>query len=311
MKRMHFSLGLPCVLALACASNAASPELVDARRAYDRLRMSDANAVVPEKVVSAKQALERAEGAHADSPGSFEERQRAYVAVRASELATAYAELRKAQTDRQRAEQGYAARQDELRRAAETQADRTQRSLEETQNNLVSARRDVAAQSAAVQTKDRELASERKARQEAEKNAAAAIASLREVAQVKEESRGTVITLDGAVLFVTGKSELMPLAQQKLDQVAKALGDLDDKQTVLVEGHTDSKGPDDANMVLSQARAESVRAYLVGRGVKPDRISAVGRGEAQPVATNDTPEGRANNRRVEIVISPKTGAPAR
>ena len=103
----------------------------------------------------------------------------------------------------------------------------------------------------------------------------------------------------------------MPLAQQKLDQVAKALGDLDDKQTVLVEGHTDSKGPDDANMALSQARAESVRAYLVSRGVKPARISAVGRGEAQPVATNDTPEGRANNRRVEIVISPKPSASAR
>jgi outer membrane protein OmpA-like peptidoglycan-associated protein len=186
-----------------------------------------------------------------------------------------------------------------LRRAAENQADRTQRSLDETRNNLVSAQRNVAAQSAALEQ-------ERKARQEAEKNAAAAVASLREVAQVKEESRGTVITLDGAVLFVTGKSELMPLAQQKLDQVAKALGDLDDKQTVVVEGHTDSKGPDDANMVLSQARAESVRAYLVSRGVKPERISAIGRGEAQPVATNDTPEGRANNRRVEIVISPKS-----
>jgi outer membrane protein OmpA-like peptidoglycan-associated protein len=304
MKRMNISLYLPCVLALACASNAASPELVDARRAYDRLRMSDAYAVVPEKVVSAKQALERAETAHADSPGSFEERQRAYVAERASALATAYAELRKAEKDRVGAEESYKARQDDLRRAAESQADRTQRSLEETNNNLVSARRDMAA-------RDRELAQERKARQEAEKNAAAAVASLREVAQVKEESRGTVITLDGAVLFVTGKSELMPLAQQKLDQVAKALGDLDDKQTVVVEGHTDSKGPDDANMVLSQARAESVRAYLVSHGVKPERISAVGRGEGQPVATNDTPEGRANNRRVEIVISPKSGGSAR
>jgi outer membrane protein OmpA-like peptidoglycan-associated protein len=168
----------------------------------------------------------------------------------------------------------------------------------------------VAQQSVTIQTKNRELESERKARQEAEKNAAAAVASLREIAQVKEESRGTVITLDGAVLFVTGKSELMPLARQKLDEVAKAMQDLDDKQTIVVEGHTDSKGNDDANMVLSQARAESVRSYLVSRGVKAERISAVGRGEAQPVASNDTPEGRANNRRVEIVISPRQGAPA-
>src|SRR6185503_1845136 len=100
MKTAYISLCLSSVLALACASSAASPELVDARRAYDRLRMSDANAVVPDKVVSAQQALDRAERAHADSPGSFEERNRAYVAERTAELASAYAELKKAAKDR-------------------------------------------------------------------------------------------------------------------------------------------------------------------------------------------------------------------
>jgi outer membrane protein OmpA-like peptidoglycan-associated protein len=303
MKALNVAWCLSSVLALACASTAPSTELVDARRAYDRVRMSDANTVVPDKVVSAQQALERAERAHADDAGSFEERQLATNALRQAQLATAYAGLSKAETARANADETYKARQDQLRRAAE-------RSLETTQGDLASARRDVAAQSATLQTRNRELESERKARQEAEKNAAAALASLREIAQVKEESRGTVITLDGAVLFVTGKSELMPLARQKLDDVAKAMQDLDDKQTIVVEGHTDSKGNDDANMALSQARAESVRAYLVSRGVKPERITAVGRGEAQPVASNDTPEGRANNRRVEIVISPRQGAPA-
>jgi OOP family OmpA-OmpF porin len=70
----------------------------------------------------------------------------------------------------------------------------------------------------------------------------------------------------------------------------------------LIEGHTDSQGNDQANLALSQARAEAVRQYLVGRGVAQDKVRAVGRGEQQPVATNDSPEGRANNRRVEIVV---------
>jgi outer membrane protein OmpA-like peptidoglycan-associated protein len=109
------------------------------------------------------------------------------------------------------------------------------------------------------------------------------VASLKEIARVKEESRGTVITLDGAVLFVTGKSELLPLAQQKLDQVANALKEMDEGKTVVVEGHTDSQGSDDTNLKLSQQRAESVRSHLVARGVPADRITAVGRGEQQQI----------------------------
>jgi OOP family OmpA-OmpF porin len=70
----------------------------------------------------------------------------------------------------------------------------------------------------------------------------------------------------------------------------------------VVEGHTDSNGNDASNQKLSQDRAESVRAYLVQRGVKSERITAVGKGESTPVATNDTTEGRANNRRVEIIV---------
>jgi outer membrane protein OmpA-like peptidoglycan-associated protein len=128
------------------------------------------------------------------------------------------------------------------------------------------------------------------------------MASLAEIARVKEESRGMVITLDGSVLFVTGKSDLLPIAREKLDQVAKVLQDADPGQTFVVEGHTDAQGSDQANLALSQARAESVRTYLVSRGVAAERIRALGRGEAQPVASNDSPEGRANNRRVEIVV---------
>src|SRR5690606_13296155 len=115
------------------------------------------------------------------------------------------------------------------------------------------------------------------------------------------------ITLNGAVLFETDKSELLPTAKTRLDEVATALQDLRPGQTIVVEGHTDSVGADDYNMKLSQSRADSVRSYLVSRGVPTNIISAVGRGETTPVAQNTTPEGRANNRRVEIVISPAKG----
>ena len=72
---------------------------------------------------------------------------------------------------------------------------------------------------------------------------------------------------------------------------------------IVVEGYTDSVGSDATNQKLSKDRAESVRAYLVSKGVPSEKITSVGKGEANPVASNDTPEGRANNRRVEIVVA--------
>jgi outer membrane protein OmpA-like peptidoglycan-associated protein len=75
-----------------------------------------------------------------------------------------------------------------------------------------------------------------------------------------------------------------------------------------VEGHTDSQGTDAHNLDLSQRRAESVRAALLARGYDASRVQAVGIGEARPVADNNTAEGRANNRRVEIIIQPPATA---
>jgi outer membrane protein OmpA-like peptidoglycan-associated protein len=82
--------------------------------------------------------------------------------------------------------------------------------------------------------------------------------------------------------------------------VATALTDR--KENIVVEGHTDSRGSDSYNLDLSERRAQSVRDYLVTRGVSANHCRAVGYGESRPVADNRTAEGRANNRRVEIVI---------
>ena len=148
-----------------------------------------------------------------------------------------------------------------------------------------------------------EDAEARVARLEAE---AQARAKLEGLGTVKQDERGLVLTITGSVLFASDEAELLPAAARQLDAVAEALADQPGDQEILVEGHADNKGPETYNQDLSLARAEAVRSYLGRRGVDPSHIRAVGFGETSPVASNRTAEGRADNRRVEIVL-PRTG----
>jgi outer membrane protein OmpA-like peptidoglycan-associated protein len=109
---------------------------------------------------------------------------------------------------------------------------------------------------------------------------------------------GKPLVLKG-VTFQTGKAVLLPASQGILDQVAQSLVDNPDVN-VEVGGHTDNAGTDAANLRLSQARADAVREYLIGKGVDAGRITAKGYGEGNPVADNKTAAGRAANRRVEL-----------
>jgi outer membrane protein OmpA-like peptidoglycan-associated protein len=310
MKLTQLLCPLTLMVAFGCAATGPSPELIDARRAYDSARQSEAATYSPDKLLTAKQALERAEAAHADDAGSFEEKSLAYVAQRKAQYATVYGMYEKDRRDQAEAQQAYRDKQDSLRRNAVQQATEAQRSLAATWDNLSSARKEIAAQQTQIQKSQAELDAEKQARAKAEQSAAAAMASLSKIAQVKEEQRGVVITLDGQVLFVTGKAELLPIARDRLNEVAKSLKELDDDKLVSIEGFTDSRGADDTNMKLSQDRANAVRDYLASQGVKPQKLRAIGRGEASPVASNDTPEGRANNRRVEIIIQSSAQAAA-
>lgn len=123
------------------------------------------------------------------------------------------------------------------------------------------------------------------------------------VAAVGAEIR---LSLNSAVLFDVGKAALKPAADTELAALAKALTSYGDGIGITIEGHTDSVGSDADNLSLSQARAESVQQYLVSRaGVDPARISTVGYGEKRPVASNDDEQGRALNRRVDILVSPQ------
>jgi outer membrane protein OmpA-like peptidoglycan-associated protein len=123
---------------------------------------------------------------------------------------------------------------------------------------------------------------------------------LQKFADVKEDERGTIITLAGGIPFKTGKADLQPVAIDRLKIVAEALKGT--QRTILVEGHTDSTGKPETNMKLSQARAETVRKYLIDGGLPADQIRAVGVGQDRPVADNKTSSGRAKNRRVEVIL---------
>jgi len=138
-----------------------------------------------------------------------------------------------------------------------------------------------------------------------ERKAQSALQNLGQVANVKEEPRGVVITLSGALLFPSGDERLSPVARKDLDQVAHALAAQPADTTFQVEGYTDDTGSPKQNDQLAQRRAKAVADHLIQNGIDPSRIHVVSHGENDPVANNDSAEGRAANRRVEIVVENK------
>lgn len=148
-----------------------------------------------------------------------------------------------------------------------------------------------------AQAKEAELA--RKEAQLAE----AATSDLRGRMQSLRPARGAhgmQMTIDD-IAFVPGKPALRPAASSNLDKVV-AFVNGNPRKPIRIEGHTDNRGDANANAQLSQHRAEAVRDALVAAGVDASRITVSGRGEADPVAANDSEEGRARNRRVDVIL---------
>jgi len=283
MKNVLLATVAPFALAvstiLACGSALPPSELVTARESYARASHGPAAEFKPDELHEAKDALDTAESSFSKDGPSPETKDLAYAAGLKSEEAEADARTMIAQKEK-----------DEAQKKSQSQTLDTMRR----------------AKSELAQTKQ-ELASERQKREEAEKKAAQAMADLQRIAAVKQESRGMVITLSGEVLFPSGQASLLPGAMVKLNDVAEALTKGSPESKIVVEGHTDSQGKADFNQELSLRRGQAVRDYLVSRGIAADRISAHGMGSTRPVATNANPEGRANNRRVEIVVQPAPG----
>lgn len=267
-------------LGSGCAAAVPNPELVEARNAYAAAKEGPAADLAPARLEEARQALERAEAAFEDDRKGEEAKITAYIATRRSEIAT----IRGSEKSHEK----------KIKELKEEYEQLEKKYLSMTKEELAAAKAGLAQTKAGLERSQAQLMA-------AEGRLASAVASLKEMAQVKEEARGVVITLSGSVLFATGKHQLLPIAKDKLNDVAKALVD-QGYTKILVEGHTDSQGSESNNEELSLQRAESVREHLVSQGIDSDKIGAKGLGESRPVAPNDTPEGRANNRRVEIVV---------
>lgn len=120
-------------------------------------------------------------------------------------------------------------------------------------------------------------------------------------AKIERVGEGIKITFDSGLLFDVNKAQLKAASMENLRNLAKILIKYKDTE-ILLEGHTDSDGSEDYNLNLSRSRAQSVSNYLASLDVDPTRFTIMGYGEQQPIATNETVEGKAMNRRVEVAI---------
>jgi outer membrane protein OmpA-like peptidoglycan-associated protein len=257
-------------LLAGCAANIPPSELISARQSYQKASTGQAAQLVPAELHKAKVALDLAEQSFLDEPESFRTSDLAYIADRKAKIAEALAVTVASNEAMTKADKDYQTIQAEI-----------------------------------MKNRTEQIASAQKAQLEAENKTAKVQADLAKLAAVKEEGRGMVITLSGSVVFTSNKSALLPSAQNRLNKVADAL--LETKERNLtIEGYTDSQGSSEYNQNLSQQRANVVREFLISRGYPGNLIKAQGMGESSPIADNSTAEGRANNRRVEIVVDHNT-----
>ncbi|HSB64174.1 MAG TPA: OmpA family protein [Thermoanaerobaculia bacterium] len=233
------------------------------------------------------------------------ESERMEAAARAREAEQQAADERvralQAQLDAERqkaAEQQQQAQMESLRAQIEEQkkaADAARRAAEE---QVAAARRTADAERARADLARRD-AEQAAAREKTQGDLLARLQAIERSARV--EARGIVLTLPGSVYFDTGRADVKKGAAERVARIGEALAGAPERK-LIVEGHTDSTGSAATNEKLSALRAEAVKAILVAHGVSPDRIETHGYAATKPVASNATPAGRSENRRVELVV---------
>jgi len=256
----------------------------------------DANAAV---AAEKRAALEREAKARADADAEMRRRQEADQARAAAEAAKAEAVRMK-----QEAEQ---ASQDAVRQKQE--AEQARAAAQQQQQVAQAAAEQAARDRAAAVSQQRaaeaetEKAKQAAAQAEAEKAQLRAqlLSQLNSILQTRDSARGLIVNMSD-VLFDTGSYTLKPGAREKLAKISGIVL-AHPGLNLQIEGHTDSVGSDEFNQQLSERRADSVRDFLAEQGVPGSAISARGFGKTQPVAGNDTAEGRQRNRRVELVVN--------
>jgi outer membrane protein OmpA-like peptidoglycan-associated protein len=209
------------------------------------------------------------------------------------------AEAASADADRRRAEavQATAAAQRE-QQAAQGESDRNRAAAADAQQGQMDAEAESDRNRAAAATSDRQL---QQAVQDREALRARLLEQFNAILATRDTARGLVVNLSD-VLFDTGKYTLRPMAREKLAKISGIILVYPDLR-LAIEGNTDSVGGDAMNQELSEQRAGAVRDYLAKQNIPLTSMTSRGFGKTQPVASNDTMEGRQQNRRVEMIVS--------
>jgi outer membrane protein OmpA-like peptidoglycan-associated protein len=286
----------------------------------------DARAITVKRLDEERQAKERQAAAdrEAKAKADSEAAQRAtleaqLVAERAARekaeaeaaraAALAQQQAAEAEAERSRLAAAQAARDKADAEAAAAQAARDKANAEAATVNAQAATASAEAAKAAAlaqqQAAQADAERARKAMQDSEAEKAALRAQLLDqlntILQTRDSARGLIVNMSD-VLFDTGSYTLRAAAREKLAKISGIVL-AHPGLNLQIEGHTDSVGGDDYNQELSEHRAEAVREYLIEQGVAGSAVVARGFGKTQPVASNDTPEGRQKNRRVELVVN--------
>lgn len=315
-------------------------ELFEARNAVRIARNAQADHYAASSFARAQQQLQNAEGVYSrgsdrkaveaaarDVVETAEEARVMAVKQKAEEDAQAKAaadkraaedqaaaELKRRQDAEVARQQAEAAKADALKMKQEAEAEAAAAAKQKqeaeaaaaaavAQQQAAQAAADQAARDKAAAEADAQQARQAAAKAEAEKAdlRAQLLNQLNSILQTRDSARGLIVNMSD-VLFDTGSYTLKPGAREKLAKISGILL-AHPGLNLQIEGYTDSVGSDEFNQQLSERRADSVRDFLAEQGVPATSITAKGLGKSQPVATNDTPEGRQRNRRVELVVN--------
>ena len=305
--RTLVAIAVASILLAACAAAPVKPSGAEEARAKLTQLQADPNLAneAPAAIAEAERAVQAAELPQTDRDlGLY----RVYIADRKVDIAKAQAQTRYFEDQRAALEaQRQSARLDARTREADSATDQMRLArADDAAQKLVAAQAQLEADAA--------TADANQARNDADAANISAVVAAQQAAQqaadlqlqidtlnARVTERGLVLTL-GDVLFTTGRADLQAGATNHLDKLVAFLNRYPSRE-VSIEGYTDSVGSLDYNQGLSERRAESVRHYLREQGIDSGRLTASGKGESGPVASNDSASGRQQNRRVEVIIS--------
>jgi outer membrane protein OmpA-like peptidoglycan-associated protein len=301
---------LPLFVAMGCASEqkrAARAQMERARTAYQQAQADPTvQTYAPLRLIDAEKALRAAEGAK----DADDRLHLGYIAEKKAEIATVAGATSKTEQSMQQLGKDVSAtllqKRDRELKAARAATQRSDPDAEQARRAAEARAREAEAQAREAEAKAREAEQARRQAavteqaRAAEQAKAAALATELANLKAQQTGRGLVLTV-GDVLFAPGKAEVSSGAQRSIDKLADFLKTYP-KRNVLIEGHTDNTGDEGFNIKLSQQRADTVRDQLVEKGVAAQRIRTKGYGAKFPVVDNDTPGGRQQNRRVEVVV---------